>query len=349
MNLTQILLSQPHNELIERKKSLSISCNVHSKQQLTEEIVQKLLCPDYISKSWNERLDRERNLLTYMAFRPALSYQIEELFSFYQKEERKCLIDDLGNLKRTGWLFEDKYGWMLPQELENWIKHHYKNELQKTSLFIPSDDDHDISFIDDLFTFMDFVSDRNVRLTKKKTIYKRELMLLLSELTQNEQLPDEKWRFGYGRHFDTYPDKLSLLYDFCFEQGWITEGTTLSVTKAWEKGQSYSVNEMLERLNRCYINIYKRAIPNIKDLLNMLIFALEPKIAVEEETIKSVLLPLVRKYYFDSREDIITKRILKMLVYQQFLKETVIDGQVYYTLQRKGENHRKKHKKFNFM
>ncbi|MCD8511436.1 MAG: hypothetical protein LRY73_17280, partial [Bacillus sp. (in: Bacteria)] len=59
----------------------------------------------------------------------------------------------------------------------------------------------------------------------------------MSRLTEKEEIPSEQWRFGYGRHFNVYPDCFSLLYDFCYNQGWIMEEEMLVVGPAWEEGQ----------------------------------------------------------------------------------------------------------------
>ncbi|WP_096188643.1 hypothetical protein [Evansella halocellulosilytica] len=333
MNLTQLLLSQSHKDLLERKKSLSISCNTHSKMQLIEEIIQKLLNPDYIMESWNSRTESEKNILIHLAFRTVSISPVEELFSFCKSKHRQNPMNDLNILKREGWLYLDGGNWIIPIELSKWLKSYFENETEKTSIFIPTPCSSRIPFIDDVFTFMDYIEEREIRLTKSKAIHKQDLIAILRQLTAGEEVPKDKWRFGYGRHFHSYPNQFSLLYDFCFEQGWIREEESLVVTKKWEKGQQLSINELLDRLHRCYMNIYKRPIRSLKSIMAIIYSTIKEKVAVEEEMVINLLKPIIDEYYFDSVESIITIRVLEMLVYQQILMKTYIDGQNYYSLQ----------------
>ncbi|MBU9711810.1 hypothetical protein [Evansella tamaricis] len=327
MKLVQVLLSQPQSELVNRVKTLGLSCNTHSRQEITEALVKTLLDEVRTIDQWNSLQEKEQQLLLQMSFSSSISFPTDELSTCLKQSYRKELPSLLETLKRKGWIFEDNWNQcIIPLELKEWIGNYFWEQFKENSIIIPFTQDDELVIIDDIFHFMDFVEDNKVRLTKNGTIYRKQLKEILSHLSTEESFPEERWRFGYGRHFYSYPDCFSLLYDFCYGQRWIQEGEELTVTKEWEKGQRLSVKEILDRFLRSYIQLYKRAIPQLPFLVEVIIAVLSDGSAVEKKEIVGKLSPFVDNYYFDQPENIIEDRVIQMLQYLQILSSERIDN-----------------------
>ncbi|MBU9723935.1 MULTISPECIES: hypothetical protein [Bacillaceae] len=347
MNLVQVLLSQPQSELIKRVKSLGLTCNAHSRQELTEELTKALLHKETTLGQWNALHEEEQNLLLQMSFSINVFYPLDELYGRLKKSQRSNLPTQLQKLKEKGWIFEDNNNnYIVPKELKDWVVHNFIEKLRQYSIFMPDDKTNDFNFINDLFVFMDYVEETKIRLTRNGTIYRKQLMNILSQLSRVEEIPNEQWRFGYGRHYHCYPDNFSLLYDFCFGQNWLKEETELLITPRWEKGQELSVKEILDRVFRSYVQLYKRAIPQLPFIIEVLNSVLTRENAIEEGDLINSLKGFVDPYYYDEVESIIKNRILNMLHYIHFLTIQELDGCKFYYLHPRISNEKENNKKF---
>ncbi|WP_078596906.1 hypothetical protein [Evansella clarkii] len=336
MNLTEVLLSQPQSELVSRAKALGVSCNLYSRQELAGGLINELLNEELALGKWGKLEAAGQQLLlpfVYSTFH--YSFTDSELITFINKSERGKFERLITILKEDGWIYKtEKGGWLLPDELRQKIHTFVCRKFSDTFIYIPdSQNNNTANIINDLFLFMEYLAERPVKLSKNKIINKRELERILNLLSLGEKLPEEQWRFGYGRYFNYYPDCFSLLYDFVFSQGWICEaGEKLIVTEKWEAGQNLSLNEILDRLMRVYISVYKRAVPSLPFLINMLSHGLSSEMAAAKKETAEFLEKYVEVYYYDTPADIIEKRLFKVLEYIGFLSCTVLDGCCYITL-----------------
>ncbi|UTR09637.1 hypothetical protein MM300_17330 [Evansella sp. LMS18] len=346
MNLTEVLLSQPQSELVSRVKAMGVSCNLYSRQELAESLINELLNEELALQKWEKLEPAGQQLLlpfVYCTFH--YSFTDSELITFINKSERGKFESLITTLKENGWIYKtEKGGWLLPDELRRKIHSFVCRKLSDTFIYIPvSKNDSTARIINDLFLFMEYLEERPVKLSKNKIINKRELEKILNLLSMGEKPPEEQWRFGYGRYFNYYPDCFSLLYDFVFSQGWISEaGDKLAVTEKWEAGQNLSLNEILDRLMRLYISVYKRAVPSLPFIVNMLSQGLSSEMAAAKKDAAEFLEKYVEVYYYDTPADIVEKRLFKVLEYIGFLSCTVLDGCSYITLaQRKNSSQNK--------
>ncbi|ADU30148.1 hypothetical protein [Evansella cellulosilytica] len=333
MKLMQVLSLQPQKELVERVKSLGLTCNAHSRQQVTEELSKLLLNREKLKETWINLTQSEKHLLLQMSYGISLASYSTELLTSLRREDQHLFPSILHGLKCKGWIYEGENGHLtLPLELKRTIKQFTLEEWQEEFIILPRNKSQDYYAIYDLFEFMDTVSDSKVPLTKTKTIYKKQLLNILKLLSMEETIPTEKWRFGYGRHFNSYPDCFSFLYDFCFDQGWIVEGESLTVTEKWNSGQNTSINELLDRMLRVYIRIYRRSIPQLPFIVDLLTNMLSGGDAIEEKQLIHKIKDYVDPYYYDNPKQIVEKRIVSMLKYIHFLSLTEIDGNCYLQL-----------------
>ena len=335
MKLIQVLLSQPQSELVSRIRNLGINCNTHSRQQLTEELIKVLLNVGRTKSEWMNLKQSEQNILLQMCYAPfQITYSETELFTLLKKTQRDEYIDVKNSLKNKGWLYKDVGGnWVLPQELKELIHHFTNCELKETAIYLPEIQRNSLTIIDNLFLFMDYIEANKVRLTKNNIMHKHELTTILNQLSPKEKVPEEQWRFGYGRHYYFYPDCFSFLYDFVFEQGWIEETAgILGITDKWERGQLLSVNELLERVYRTYKGLYKRTIPQLSFITEILLKNLDHGEALEKKSLAAFLEKFVDSYYYDNSTTIVEKRIINMLIYINFLRTVTIDGSSYVSL-----------------
>ncbi|MFA9556162.1 hypothetical protein ACERII_02480 [Evansella sp. AB-rgal1] len=331
MKLIQVLLSQPQKELVSRVKQLNLQCNAHSRQQVTEELSKALLNKDRLTKSWEQLSMSEKHLLLQLCYRTSLQFiSSDELKICLKKDDRGEFDNIVGTLKGNGWIYQDaNYYWVLPLELQSWLHKKMYEDWSEEFLIVPQNKSAPYSAVNDVYRFLEIVSDKKIALTKNNIIYKKELTYILSQLSKKELLPDEKWRFGYGRHFQVYPDCFSFLYDFCFEQGWIRETDQLIVTKKWQKGQGLSVNELLNRMIRSYTKLYRRAIPQLPFIIEMTEKLLGNGDAIEKESFILRIKEYIDSYYYDKPRNIAEKRILQLLEYIHFLSSSKINGSTY--------------------
>ncbi|MDQ0257462.1 hypothetical protein J2S74_004920 [Evansella vedderi] len=328
MKLMQVLLSQPQKELVKRIKNIGITCNLHSKQQVTEELTNFLLDSERVEENWGALGEIERDLLLHMCYSPSImAVSPYELHTYLKREDRDSFQIVLESLMDKGWIYQDDANSLiLPQELREYIHQIYINGWIEHSIYIPLKDELSYDIIQDLFEMMDFIDSKKIPLTKNQTIYKKDLTNILQLLSKKEELPTEQWRFGYGRHYNVYPDYFSLLYDFSYDQGWLEEGESLLTTKNWETGQELHMNELLDRLLRFYIRLYRRPIPQLPFIIELFKRILSRGDAIEKCQLIERIKDFVDPYYYDKPPVIVEKRIINMLCYIHFLSSTEIDG-----------------------
>lgn len=336
MKLLQILLSQPQKELVSRVKNLGITCNTHSRQQLTEALSKQLLDKEEVSSAWDNLNKQEKHLLLQMSCHPAVfSLSSDELKTCLKRDDREEFLSVLTSLKQKGWIYEDDYNsLLLPQELKEYVHKIVINEWAEDCIIVPQTKQQEYTVIQDLFEFMDIIEAKVIPLTKNKTIYKKELTNILSKLNDKETFPSDQWRFGYGRHFNAYPDRFSLLYDFCYTQGWIVESEKLEVGKEWATGQQLHVKELLDRIQRFYVRLYRRPIPQLPFVIELMKMSLKNGRAVEKQKLIERINGFVDPYYYDKPESIVEMRIINMLLFINFLSKEEIDGIQYVYINR---------------
>ncbi|MBO9600362.1 MAG: hypothetical protein J7559_21400, partial [Cohnella sp.] len=131
----------------------------------------------------------------------------------------------IARFKRFGWLFngfsqQTRYLYQVPEDvkkrLSDALERRYRTMLEGKDE-PPAYRDEGTLMLDDLLQLLKFVRDNDLQITSEGVLYKRQIGQLIEHLAVSETIPTRGgWRFGYGRHFRDYPDRLSFLYDYAY-------------------------------------------------------------------------------------------------------------------------------------
>ncbi|WP_026689497.1 hypothetical protein [Alteribacter aurantiacus] len=334
MNVMEVLLQLPQQSLSEILYHIEGE-KERSRQRCVERVIRSITDVSNRTKSLN-KLDRcGKQLVIFTSQSIHIEWQYHELVGLVTKSEKENVPRSISILEREGWLFPTTKGkWTIPDELKKIVTMLLKKSSQDDIVYIPNTEvKEDLTILFDLYSFMDEVSEKKFVLTNQQTIGKLQLKSLLKKMEYKEEVPNEQWRFGYGRHFYHYPDRFSLIYSFAFTNGWIKEEDVLVVTKEWSKAEELSTSQFMKRFILAYIKEYSRAIPQLPYLLKLIrLYLNRQEKALEKDALVSLITPYVDSYYYDDARQIVEKRILAMLVHLDLLLEKRIGDEVYYTL-----------------
>lgn len=243
--------------------------------------------------------------------------------------------DDAPNLRETiirfkqyGWLFNgtngtNRYLFRVPADLKERFRSLFAGRMASQLVYTDEPQafrDEQGLLSDDVLVLLDYAARQPVPLTQDGVMYKRSLQQLLELLSVSEEWQGRgAWRFGYGRRFKDYPDRLALLYDYCHFKGYITEADgRLQVTgEGMCKLESRAGDEPAD-LYRFWLRLYRPAIPNLIPLVRLI-----ARIAdrwVTAASLRAVLIPFVRPFYYDDPEAVLDRRILAMMVHLGLLR-----------------------------
>src|SRR5690606_23047285 len=100
-------------------------------------------------------------------------------------------------------------------------------------------------------------------------IMHRRFVVQLNELFAiQEELPGKgAWKFGYGKGFGDYPDRMAFMNDYCLAKGWIAvEDDTIVLTRSGELAKDNMNYDEMQAIISHWLKLYKGAIPNITSL-----------------------------------------------------------------------------------
>lgn len=320
MNLMEVLLFQDRQELMKLlNESYEEKINVNSKRELIEILYPRLTNREKVTGRFQSLSTNAQKLTLYLCFDKKLFNSKEELHGIVPNIDKNQFLSLIEQLTLNGILFVYKNGnYVIPNQIKKEIIESIQRSMIDHSFILPSLDveEKELTIIHDLFVFIDYVCEKPLSLTKVGTMYKKDFQGIMKQFKVQEQLPNEQWRFGYGRRFSQYPDRFSLLYDYCYSKGWIKESNNqLITTSKVEELYDMRINELLQNIVSFWHKLYKRPIPTIGLLYELLLSVLKDGEGIEEEFLVSFFRPFVFEYYFDSTDDIITKRFLNMLVF----------------------------------
>jgi hypothetical protein len=335
MKLADYLLYRDIQDLSQMASFYECDCNRNSKLELVQTIHHKMHNKNFLEEILNQLETPLIHFYTYILFQQTRSFSIDELvakgkyicelFNYDVSLPRKWITDCL----KRGWLFptSSKYqveleipADFLPYLRKQWIQY-WSSKCQLT-ICKGIDQrlrDEGNSLLVDLYTLLAFVKENPLPITLDGVIHKRHQQMILSKFNITEELVQEKsWRFGYGRRFPNYPNRLALIYDFCYFKQWIQEDKeTLFVT---EKGEDvlYTKNVASEALQQDMIHFwkktYKNAIPSLPFLFQF-VSEISTEQWIESNQLYRMLQPWLQPYYYDDAETIYRERIVQMLVH----------------------------------
>ena len=298
------------------------TCSKHSKLALIQEILfsfhNRAFLDEYLPQ-W--RKEREQLMLR-------LCLDNRTLFSL---DDLNAACHAVGSPEGTvdiavgqGWLYPTtRYAgrlmYCIPDELHQALQ---ETIIQDFSTHLQHSDDGPLTYREegnalarDLDVFLEYVAHHSVRLTQDGSMYKRNLMQVLELLEIPEEPLRGGWRFGYGRRFHDYPDRLALLYDYAYQQHFVEElpEGVLQIGDSTEQWQGQGMLERQRSLVRFYLSTYRRPIPRLPQIVQLI--AKVGREWVHAESMHIALSNLVNEYYYDSAEQVWQVRILKMLVH----------------------------------
>lgn len=337
MNLAEILVYTDIRQLHQIANHYGCECNPHSKNELITSLLSSLRHRLTISQEVEQLSSAETHFLLQLFLDKRTVMSLEDLLAKAgvalacekekkQEEGRKFVA---ASMKR-GWIFPAKSKtvgqYQIPLDIrEPYLQAWLTKWRESNAFFHPGPQayrDEGTALCDDIMQFLQFLQQEPVPLTAEGGMYKRHQQQLFQFLhVKEEPLLPQKWRFGYGLHFDLYPDRFSLLYDFCYYHRWIVEADgKVALTEAGRErlGQPYN-DQMYHDVIRFWMRLYKRAIPNLPMLVQLI-----PLIAsagwVTQQSLMDTLLHWMKEFYYDSPTDILVNRVCKMMVHLGLLR-----------------------------
>jgi hypothetical protein len=238
------------------------------------------------------------------------------------------LRETISRFKQYGWLFNgtngtNRYLFRVPEDLKERFRDVLAQRLARRLVHTgepPAYRDEQELMADDVLVLLDYAARHAVPLTQDGAMYKRNLLQLLEALAVREEPPARgSWRFGYGRRFKDYPDRLALLYDYCHYKGYLSEKEgQLRLTDAGAERLASRIPEEPAELFRFWIRLYRAAIPNLPAIIRLI-----DRLAdrwVTADSLREALVPFVRPFYYDDPAAVLDKRVFAMMVHLGLLR-----------------------------
>jgi hypothetical protein len=346
MNLADMLSYADIHDLSRIASTYKCECNGHSKNELIQSILTTVSRKDVFERQVEDLTIEDVRFLNSLIFDGRGSFSLEELIarvqqSRFNKDDNAASWnprDMITRFKQRGWLFngysqQTRYLFEVPTDLKRrFITALSKQFVQKLTI---TDEptiyrDEQQLIVEDIANFLRYLRDQEVILMADNGMYKRSLQQILDTLSVKEEpVGKTAWRFGYGRMFRDYPNRFSFIYDYCYYNDLITEhNQVLALTEHGrarvEKGQK----EDLLQVYRFWLRLYRVPIPNLQSLVHWL-----DKLAkswVTAVSLKEVMCPLIRPFYYDTSESIFEQRIVQMMMHFGLLRigEDEVSGRV---------------------
>lgn len=238
------------------------------------------------------------------------------------------LRETISRFKQYGWLFNgtngtNRYLFRVPEDLKARFRDVLAQRMARRLVYAGEPrayrDEQEL-LADDVLVLLDYAARHPVPLTQDGAMYKRNLLQLLELLAVREEPPVRgSWRFGYGRRFKDYPDRLALLYDYCHFKGYLSEKDgRLRLTEAGAVRLADRAPEDPAELYRFWIRLYRAAIPNLPALVRLI-----ERLAVRwvtADSLRAALRPHVRPFYYDDPDAVLDKRVFAMMVHLGLLR-----------------------------
>ncbi|GMK42199.1 hypothetical protein PCCS19_52580 [Paenibacillus sp. CCS19] len=231
--------------------------------------------------------------------------------------------DIILKFKHQGWLFNglagpNRYMFHVPADLKTRLRDTLERKM--SGMVEAAEEpqayrDEQGLLSEDLYHMLQYLQRYEVPTMSDGSMYKRNLQQLIEHMGVREAFPQKgEWRFGYGRKFHVYPNRLALLYDFAVDSKLIVE-TSERVTLT-QAGQDRLQEEQVDetaKLYRFWLKLYRTPIPNLIALVNWI-----DRLArqwVTAESLQRTLLPYIKPYYYDTSESVFAQRIVAMMLH----------------------------------
>lgn len=339
MRLAEMLSYADIDQLHQLASTYSCDCNINSKNELIQSLLTSIKREANIMEQLETLRKEEFQFLMYIVFDSRTSFSLEDLrakakYSYMEDLDRDTYRKLVSVALKKGWIFRGisrnaVSSFQVPEDMrQSWAKAILMLECgERPFLADPSFyRDEGNAIIQDLSHFLEYVQRHQPQLTSEGVIYKRNQQQLMELMAVQEELIERGgWRFGYGRHFRDYPDRFSLIYDYCFYRGYIREepGSALWLTPEAEEAYQLPPEYLALEMYKFWLRLYKRPIKGLPMFARLIGKAAERWI--REEELVQILSSRIRPYYYDNEESIAKNRILKMMVHLGLLRKGLVD------------------------
>lgn len=358
MNLSDMLGYADIQQLSRIASVYQCECNGHSKNDLIQSILSTVSRKDVFEAQISSMKLDEMRFLNSLLFESRDSFSLEELIARVQqskfgepeppaeespqkktKRTKKKQVEAeapkesgpremISRFKQQGWLFNgvtgtNRYMFQVPQDLRT----RFRETLRKkfTAELHYTDEPHmyrdeQLLVQEDIYQLLHYIYHNEVQLSADGSMYKRFSGQILEKLAITEELPGKgEWRFGYGRHFHHYPNRMSLLFDYCSYMKYFSDDNlVLALSSVGEERMRGKPANEMEQIYKFWLKLYKGAIPNIHALVHWMNNLAEQWVTVD--SLRKVLIPFVKPFYYDSADKVLDIRLIGMMVHLGMLR-----------------------------
>lgn len=356
MNLSDMLGYADIQQLSRIADVYRCECNGHSKNDLIQSILSTVSRNDVFEAQISSMKLEDLRFLNSLLFESRDSFSLEDLIARVQqsrfgdeivkveaeapkqkKKSKKQTVEEnkllspremIAKFKHQGWLFNgysgaNRYLFQVPNDLKTRFREtlakkfaaelHYTDEP-------PIYRDEQLLLQEDVVNMLRYVHQNEVQLTADGSMYKRFMLQMMEQFGVQEVLPTKgEWRFGYGRHFNHYPNRFSFIYDYCYHAKYISENhAMLAVTAAGEERMSKRPAGEAEQIYRYWLRLYKGPVTHLLSLVHWMSALAEQWVTVE--SLRGVLVPFIKPYYYDDANTLLEQRIMTMMVHLGLLR-----------------------------
>lgn len=356
MNLSDMLGYADIQQLSRIADVYRCECNGHSKNDLIQSILSTVSRNDVFEAQISSMKLEDLRFLNSLLFESRESFSLEDLIARVQQsrfgdeivkveaeapkqkkkskketvEENKLLSprEMIAKFKHQGWLFNgysgaNRYLFQVPNDLKTRFREtlakkfaaelHYTDEP-------PIYRDEQLLLQEDVVNMLRYMHQNEVQLTADGSMYKRFMLQMMEQFGVQEVLPAKgEWRFGYGRHFNHYPNRFSFIYDYCYHAKYISENhAMLAVTAAGEERMIKRPAGEAEQIYRYWLRLYKGPVTHLLSLVHWMSTLAEQWVTVE--SLRGVLVPFIKPYYYDDANTLLEQRIMTMMVHLGLLR-----------------------------
>ncbi|MDR6549489.1 hypothetical protein [Paenibacillus qinlingensis] len=336
MNLADMLSYADIHDLGRIAHTYECECNGHSKNELIQSILSTAMRKDIFEKHIQSLSSENIRFLNSLLSDPRNAFSMEELIaraqqSRFQKEESSESWnprDMILNFKKLGWLFngysqQTKYLFHVPSDLKRRFSDVLANQFKQALVKTEEPEiyrDEQVLLAHDVFHFLTAVAQQEMPLTAEGFLYKRQLGQIITLLSvQENMVPKGTWRFGYGRMFKEYPNRFSLIYDYCYYHEFISEhDLVLRLTEVGKARLMEGKKESIADIYSFWLRLYKTPIPNIQSIAGWMDRLCDQWVTMA--SIVELLSQLVKPFYYDSSASIVEQRIIQMMMHMGLIR-----------------------------
>ncbi|WP_281886969.1 hypothetical protein [Paenibacillus sp. YYML68] len=335
MNLADMLSYADIHDLGRIASTYECECNGHSKHELIQSILSRVGRREVFDQSVDRLTLEDLRFLNSLLFDQRQYFSLEELLarvkqSRFQKEEdvdwnpREMIT----RFKHRGWLFngysqQTRYLFQVPIDLKRRFIHALTKRFEEKLVLTdepPIYRDEQRLIVEDIWNFLHVLQEQEVMLTSESVMYKRSLQLILDRLSVAEEpVGKTAWRFGYGRMFRDYPNRFSFIYDYCYFNELITEHhQVLALTELGKDAVMQLKKEDPAHVYRFWLRLYKGPIPQLQSLVYWMSRLADEWVTYE--SVRAILVPFIRPFYYDEPDSILEQRITLMMMHLGLLR-----------------------------